>query len=96
MHNVEVYEIKSFSFKKISLYVQLFLIFCLIGTLIAYFLLKNKEIITLVLYGVLSLLMLIMAYNNKNFYKRKYMTYIYLIISVILIGSIVVNLVWSM
>ena len=94
MHNVEVFEIKSFSFKRISLYVQLFLIFCLICTLVAYFLLKNKDIITLVLYGVLSLLMLIMAYNNKNFYKRKYMTYIYLIISVILIGSIVVEVIW--
>ena len=96
MHNVEVFEIKSFSFKRISLYVQLFLIFCLIGTLVAYFLIKDKEIITLVLYGVLSLLMLIMAYNNKIFFKRKYMTYIYLLISVILIGSIVVKLVWSM
>lgn len=94
MHNVEVFEIKSFSFKRISLYIQLFLIICLIGTLVAYFLMKNKDIITLVLYGVLSLLMLIMAYNNKNFYKRKYMTYIYLIISVILIGSIVVEVIW--
>ena len=94
MHNVEVFEIKSFSFKRISLYIQLFLIICLIGTLVAYFMLKNKDIITLILYGVLSLLMLIMAYNNKNFYKRKYMTYIYLIISVILIGSIVVEVIW--
>ena len=94
MHNVEVFEIKSFSFKRISLYVQLFLIVCLLGTLVAFFLMENKDIITLVLYGVLSLLMLIMAYNNKNFYKRKYMTYIYLIISVILIGSIVVEVIW--
>lgn len=96
MHNVEVYEIKSFSFKRISLYVQLFLIICLAGTLVASIFVKDKDLMTLILYGVLSLLMLIMAYNNKNFYKRKYMTYIYLIISVILIGSIVVNLVWSM
>ncbi len=94
MHNVEIYEIKSFSFKRISLYIQIFLIICLIGALISSFFIKDKNIIELILYGILSLLMLIMAYNNKNFYKRKYMTYIYLIFSVILIGSIVVKLIW--
>ena len=93
MHNVEFFEIKSFSFKRISLYVQIFLILCLVAALITFCFVKN-EIMTLVLYGILSLLMLIMAYNNKNFYKRKYMTYIYLIISVILIGSIVVEVIW--
>ena len=96
MHNVEVIEIKSFSFKRISLYVQLFLVICLFGALIATIFIKNKEIMTLILCGILSLLMLIMAYNNKNFYKRKHMTYIYLLISVILIGSIVVKLIWLM
>lgn len=94
MHNVEIIEIKSFSFKHISLYVQMFLLVCLLGTIIASFFVDNTEIMSLILYGVLALLMLIMAYNNKNFYKRKYMTYIYLVLSVILIGSIVVELIW--
>ena len=93
MHNVEIYDLKTFKFKNISLYVQIFLLICLLGVLIASLFVKNKELITLILYGVLSLLMLIMAYNNKKFYKRKYMTYIYLAFSVILIGSIVVKLV---
>ncbi len=94
MHNVEIIEIKSFSFKRISLYVQMFLLVCLLGTIIASFFVDNAEIMNLILYGVLALLMLIMAYNNKHFYKRKYMTYIYLVLSVILIGSIVVELIW--
>lgn len=94
MHNVEIIEIKSFSFKYISLYVQMFLLICLLGTIIASFFIDNTDIMTLILYGVLALLMLIMAYNNKHFYKRKYMTYIYLVLSVILIGSIVVELIW--
>ena len=93
MHNVEIFEIKSFSFKRISLYVQLFLLICLVGVFVASFFVKDTNLIKLILYGVLSLLMLIMAYNNKNFYKRKYMTCIYLIISVILIVSIVVEII---
>ncbi len=94
MHNVEIIEIKSFSFKYISLYVQMFLLVCLLGTIVASFIVDNTELMNLILYGVLALLMLIMAYNNKIFYKRKYMTYIYLVFSVILIGSIVVELIW--
>lgn len=93
MHNVEVIEIKSFSFKRISLYVQLFLLICLVGTFVAYFFF-DKEIMMPIIYGVLALLMFIMAYNNKNFYKRKYMTYIYLVLGVILTGSVVVELLW--
>lgn len=92
MHNVEIFEIKSFSFKKVSLYIQIFLTICMFGTLVASFFFKDTHLITLILYGILALLMLIMAYNNKKFYKRKYMTYIYLIISVILIISMVVEI----
>lgn len=93
MHNVEIYDLKTFKFKNISLYVQIFLIICLLVALIASIFVKNTELMILILYGILALLMLIMAYNNQKFYKRKYMTYIYLIFSVILIGSIVVKLV---
>ena len=92
MHNVEIYEIKSFSFKRISLYVQIFLTICLFGALVAAFFIKNMHIMKIILYAILTLLMLIMAYNNKNFFKRKYMTYIYLVISVILIISMVVEI----
>ena len=93
MHNVEIYEIKSFSFKRISLYVQIFLTICLFGALVATFFVKDMHIMKIILYAILTLLMLIMAYNNKNFYKRKYMTYIYLVISVILIISMVVEII---
>lgn len=94
MHNVEFIEIKSFSFKQISLYVQLFLYLCIIGLLISFLFVSETDIITTVLYGVLSLTMLVMAYNNQRFYKKRYMTYIYLVISVILILSIVGSFIW--
>ncbi len=93
MHNVEIIDIKSFSFKRISLYIQLILLIALIGCGIASFFVDQK-IMMPIIYGVLGLLMLIMAYNNKNFYKRKAMTYIYLILSVILIGSMIVEIIW--
>lgn len=92
MHNVEIYELKSDSFKRFLLFVQLFLTIGLFGVLIASIFVKNMHIIKIILYGILALLMLVMAVNNKNFYKRKYMTYIYLVISVILIISMVLEI----
>jgi hypothetical protein len=94
MHNVEIVEIKTFQFKYISLYVQIFLIIALAGTGVAYFFTDKHDIIYMLAEGILGLLMLIMAYNNKIFYKRKYMTYIYLVIGVILIGSMIVDIIW--
>lgn len=94
MHNVEFIEIKSFTFKQISLYVQLFLYLCIFGLLISLIFMTDKDLIMTILYGVLSLTMLVMAYNNQKFYKKKYMTYIYLVISVILILSIVGSIIW--
>lgn len=94
MHNVEFIEIKSFTFKQISLYVQLFLYLCILGLLIALVFVSDKDLITTILYGVLALTMSVMAYNNQKFYKKKYMTYIYLVISVILILSIVGSIIW--
>lgn len=94
MKNVEFIDLKTFSFKYISLYIQLFLIIVLLGIGIAYFFVQDKSILTLVLYGVLSVLMLIMAYNNKVFYKRKYMSILYIVLSIILIFSLVVELIW--
>lgn len=92
MKNVEIYELKSDSFKRFLLFVQLFLSIGLFGVLIAAIFIKNMHIIKILLYGILTLLMLVMAVNNKNFYKRKYMTYIYLVISVILIISMVLEI----
>ena len=94
MKNVEIYELKSDSFKRFLLFVQLFLSIGLFGVLIAAIFIKNMHIIKILLYGILTLLMLVMAVNNKNFYKRKYMTYIYLVISVILIISMVLEILW--
>lgn len=94
MNNVEIIDLKTFSFKYISLYIQLFLIIALLGIGIAFFFVDDTSILKLVLYGVLSGLMLIMSYNNKVFYKRKYMSLVYIILSIILLVSLVVELIW--
>ena len=94
MKNIETVEIKSFSFKNISLYIQLFLVICVLITLVASFFVKNSNLINLILYGFLALTMFVMAYNNEKFYKRKVLTYIYCVFGVILIISIVVSLLW--
>jgi len=94
MNNVEIIDLKTFSFKYISLYIQLFLIIVLLGIGIAFFFVDDTSILKLVLYGVLSGLMLIMSYNNKVFYKRKYMSLVYIILSIILLVSLVVELIW--
>lgn len=94
MKNIETVEIKTFSFKRISLYVQLILVICVFITLIAGFFVKNSDLITMILNCFLALTMFVMAYNNENFYKRKILTYIYSVFGVILIISIVVGLLW--
>lgn len=94
MKNIETVEIKTFSFKRISLYIQLFLVVCVFITLLISFFVKNTELITNILYFILSLTMFIMAYNNEKFYKRKFLTYIYSAFGVILIISMVVSLLW--
>lgn len=94
MKNIETVEIKTFSFKRISLYVQLILVICVFITLITGFFVKNSDLITMILNCFLALTMFVMAYNNENFYKRKVLTYIYSVFGVILIISIVVGLLW--
>ena len=94
MKNIETVEIKTFSFKNISLYIQLFLVICVFITLVASFFVKDSNLMNLILYSILSLTMFVMAYNNEKFYKRKVLTYIYCVFGVILIISIVVSLLW--
>jgi len=94
MKNIETVEIKTFSFKNISLYIQLFLVICVFITLVASFFVKDSNLMNLILYSILSLTMFVMAYNNEKFYKRKVLTYIYCVFGVILIISIVAGLLW--
>lgn len=93
MHNVEFVDIKTFSLKNISLYIQLLLVFCILGCGIAFIFVKNTNLLVNILYGLLSLTMLVMAYNNKIFFKRKRMTIVYILISIILTISLITNLV---
>ena len=50
MHNVEFVDIKTFSFKNISLYIQLLLVFCILGCGIAFIFVENTDLLVNILY----------------------------------------------
>lgn len=74
MNNVKVIEIKTN--RAITLYLQIFLIILLaiFGVITLFF---NKDMLTVV-YFILSAILCLMAWNNHRFYKRKYMSILYL------------------
>lgn len=74
MNNVKVIEIKTN--RAITLYLQIFLIILLaiLGVITLFF---NKDMLTVV-YFILSAILCLMAWNNHKFYKRKYMSILYL------------------
>lgn len=76
MHT-KIVDLKEYTSKEVGLLVQAVLI-----ELVIIF-----GIITIIsdkflpaLYSVLSMIMFTMAYNNKKFYKKKYMTVVYVIV----------------
>ncbi len=73
--------------KKYSLVMQFILLILLICFLISSFITNNYSYT----YIIMGLLLLVMSYNNKVFYKRKYMTFIYLIVGIYVIGLGVFN-----
>ena len=85
MHT-KVIEIKEYTSDKVGLLIQTILIELLLIFGIAC--IFNRDFM-IVIYSIISLLMFTMAYNNYKFYKRKNMTYIYIIVgSYVLISTI--------
>lgn len=75
--NVKVVELKEYSNDNVGLLVQIILtellgIFAIISLI-------NSAFMP-VFYSIITLTMFSMAYNNAKFYKKKYMTSIYIII----------------
>lgn len=68
--------------KRLGLFIQFILLVLLIIFLIISLFIKE---FTIILQYLSSLMLLIMAYNNNKFYKRKGMTPLYLIIGIIVL-----------
>lgn len=70
---------------KFNLLIQFILTFSVIGFWIASYFNKSFSLVFEIL---LILLMFVLSYNNHKTFKRKYMTYIYLIFGIVLIISL--------
>ena len=84
MKDVKIVNLKEYSSKEVGLLVQfvlieVLLVFAVLTLLVSEFL--NA------FYIILSLIMFTMAYNNKKFYKKKYMTGIYVIVGLFVLIS---------
>ena len=86
MHT-KIVELKEYNSKEVGLLVQvilmeLLLIFGIINLI--------TDVFMPAFYAIIVMIMFTMAYNNKKFYKRKYMTGIYSIVGVfVLIATLV-------
>ena len=75
--NIKTINLKEYSSSEVGLLVQvvlieLLLIFAVINTI--------TDVFMPAFYAILSMIMFVMAYNNKRIYKKKYMTNIYIIV----------------
>lgn len=78
MHT-KIVELKEYSSKEVGLLVQvilmeLLLIFGIINLI--------TDVFMPAFYAIITMIMFTMAYNNKKFYKRKYMTGVYFMVGV--------------
>lgn len=82
MNNVKIIELKEHTNRAVSLLVQIILLEMIIvfGVVMIFEPSLNK-----VLYTLIGLIMFSMAYNNFKFYKKKYMTLIYIIFGIFII-----------
>ena len=80
--NTKIVNLKEHSSKEVSLLIQavlieMMMIFAVINLI--------SNIFMPVFYVILSMIMFTMAYNNVKFYKKKYMTPIYIIVGVFIL-----------
>lgn len=82
MNNVKIIELKEHTNRAVSLLVQIILLEMIIvfGVVMIFEPSLNK-----VLYTLIGLIMFSMAYNNFKFYKKNYMTAIYIIFGIFII-----------
>ncbi len=75
--NIKIVDLKEYSSKEVGLLVQvvlteLMIIFAIINII--------SDAFMPAFYAIITMIMFTMAYNNKKFYKKKYMTPIYIIV----------------
>jgi len=90
MNNVKFINVKTHDFKSITLYIQIVLIILLaiFGVITLFF---NKDMLKVV-YFILSAILLLMAWNNHKFYKRKYASIVYLSFALLTLVSGILEL----
>ena len=89
--NIKTINLKEYSSNEVGLLVQvvlieLLLIFAVINTI--------TDVFMPAFYAILSMIMFVMAYNNKKIYKRKYMTNIYMIVGIFIVITTLVEYVF--
>ena len=91
MNNVKVIDIKTHDFKAITLYLQIFLIILLVIFVVITLFFNDKMLV--VVYFILSGILSLMAWNNHKFYKRKYMSILYLAFAFLTLVSGILELI---
>ena len=87
----KVVELKEYSSSEVGLLVEvvlieLLLIFAVINLI--------TNVFMPAFYSILTMIMFVMAYNNKKIYKKKYMTSIYTIVGLFVLISTIVEYVF--
>lgn len=90
MHT-KIVDLKEYSSKEVGLLVQAILIEILIIFSVIT-LISNKFLPAF--YSILTMIMFTMAYNNKKFYKKKYMTSLYIIVGLFILVTTIVEYVF--
>lgn len=89
--NTKIVDLKEYSSKEVGLLVQvilteLMLIFAIINLI--------SDVFMPAFYAIIVMIMFTMAYNNKKFYKKKYMTSIYAIVGLFVLITTLVEYVF--
>ena len=89
--NQKVVELKEYSSKEVGLLVQvvlteLMIIFAIINLI--------SDAFMPAFYAILTMIMFTMAYNNIKFYKKKYMTSVYVVVGIFVLITTIVEYVF--
>lgn len=89
--NTKIVNLKEYSSKEVGLLVQvilteLMLIFAIINLI--------SDVFMPAFYAIIVMIMFTMAYNNQKFYKKKYMTSVYVVVGIFVLVTTLVEYVF--
>ncbi len=89
--NTKIVNLKEYSSKEVGLLVQvvlteLMLIFAIINLI--------SDVFMPAFYSIIVMIMFTMAYNNQKFYKKKYMTSVYIVVGIFVLITTLVEYVF--